>query len=166
MSDTHQPGQTGGRDGRTMMADTRAAEDLVATRPSIPMSDQTPVGSVQAEIERQQAFAAEMQRGPKVARLGGIEYPCAEEIPALLFAELMDRQAALTGTANDDSAPRGDRIRAAVAILDYFVLDDSLEEIRARCSSKTDPIGFPEIMAEIGRLLPVYSGAELGKASG
>ena len=141
-----------------MLADTR---DLGVESPGGAPS--TSIERVHRMTEQQQSMAAAIDTGPKSIELGGTRYPCCQQIPALNLADFLDRGATLKAGTESDSP--GEKIRTAISILDYFVLDEHLPEIKARMTDKSDPIGFPETMEEINRLMPGYTGSSLGKAS-
>jgi len=143
-----------GRDERPMMVDARD-DPPVASNP-VP-EEATPERNYEAEAAR--------HTGPKTIFLGGVHYSCANQIPALLLADLVDKQAGLK-EATEEEGPQGDKLRAAIEILDFFVLDGDLDRIKARLRDKENPIGFPEIMPEVSRLLPIYMGSSMGKPSG
>lgn len=103
--------------------------------------------------------------------LGGVTYRGAAQIPARMLPELIKQQADLANKATaegDETDPEeaAERIESAIGILDFFVLDEDLVKINERTLDKSNPIGLPEIISEIGRLLPGYIGKNTGKASG
>lgn len=161
-----------GREGEPLLVDTRRAQPTLA-EPStltLPSSQQQPAAEFlppESAVE-----AAKRAAEPKFVDLGDVRYPCIPKLPALSQTDMLKSFNALGRIAenaktmgkNLDNAEKATEVMAdMIEMLDLLVEDDYLEALHKHLRRKTDVIEYSEILSEIMRLFPLYSGTSAGK---